>query len=88
MITIPMTVSTGSVPIEMDVSSGSIGIDAELSTEYHVYQNYRGRATVTPTNNYQVLYTKNRLMNQNIVVEPIPSNYGRIIWSGGYLQIV
>lgn len=61
--------------INLDVSSG-----AEL-------QEYDGPYVVTPTDEQQELPTKYRNMSQNIVVNPIPSNYGLITWNGSILTV-
>ena len=76
MITIPMTVST------MDIS-----VPMELGTEYHVFPEYNGPTEVVPNNNYQLLETANKVVREQILVHPIPSTYGRIVYSGGFLKI-
>lgn len=48
---------------------------------------YDGGLTITPTDQEQVIEIQGKLATSNIVVEPIPSNYGRIIWDGSHLSI-
>lgn len=48
---------------------------------------YTGRYEVTPSSETQVLPTANRIAHQNIVVNPIPSNYGLITWNGSTLTV-
>jgi len=43
---------------------------------------YTGPYTVTPNQQTQILQTANKSMNQNVVVNPIPSNYGLITYNG------
>lgn len=50
-------------------------------------QPYSGSYEVTPTNELQTLETENRRMMQNIIVNPIPSNYGLITWDGSTLIV-
>ena len=48
---------------------------------------YSGEYTVTPSDDRQTLDTANRTLNQAVVIEPIPSNYGRIAYSGSGLLV-
>ena len=48
---------------------------------------YTGEYTITPTTESQTLTTEQMSMAQNIVVNPIPSNYGRIDYNGGYITV-
>ena len=40
---------------------------------------YTGSLEVTPSANTQILYTKNKLLNSNISINPIPSTYKNLI---------
>ena len=55
-----------------------------------VYQGgeaYEGEYEITPSEETQTLPTANRMLARNIVVAPIPQNYGRITYSGGGITI-
>ena len=55
-----------------------------------VYQGgeaYEGDYEITPSEEVQTLPTANRQLARNIVVAPIPKNYGRITYSGGGIII-
>lgn len=62
---------------------GSIGasLDKARAPIYH------GAYTVTPTRTRQVLETHGTDLVSDIVVEPIPSNYGLITWNGSTLTV-
>lgn len=49
--------------------------------------NYEGAYSVTPSSQAQTLRTANKILEQDIVVEPIPSNYGLVTWNGSALMI-
>lgn len=49
--------------------------------------NYIGTYEVTPTQYEQILNTKDRRMSENVVVHPIPNNYGLITWDGSILTV-
>lgn len=48
---------------------------------------YSGRYEVTPSESTQVLETAYHKMTANVVVNPIPSNYGRITWNGTVITV-
>ena len=48
---------------------------------------YDGITEITPSNQAQVLQTSNKALTRNIVVNPIPSNYGLVTWDGSRLTI-
>lgn len=48
---------------------------------------YEGEYVVTPTRERQVLETKHLAMAENVVIEPIPQNYGLITYNGFGLTI-
>lgn len=48
---------------------------------------YSGEYEITPTEETQVLETKEKYLTDNITVNPIPSNYGLITWNGATLTV-
>ena len=46
-----------------------------------------GNYEITPSEELQTLPTANRMLARNIVVAPIPQNYGRITYNGGGIII-
>lgn len=48
---------------------------------------YGGEYTVTPGEERQILPTGSKLMGQDMVIEPIPSNYGRITYNGTSITV-
>jgi hypothetical protein len=60
----------------------------EVDFGYVVPQNvYRGEYTVTPSSETIVLQTDNMVMENDITINPIPSNYGLITWDGSTLTV-
>lgn len=61
-------------------------------TEYIPYHHsempdYEGSYEVTPQAEAQTLATANRAMREDLVINPIPSNYGLITWNGQVLTV-
>ena len=48
---------------------------------------YGGPYEVTPSRDTQVLETRSKLATADIVINPIPSNYGLITYSGSILTV-
>jgi len=48
---------------------------------------YDGITEITPSQDTQILQTSNKALTRNIVVNPIPSNYGLITWNGNTLTV-
>lgn len=48
---------------------------------------YDGITEITPSNQAQILQTSNKALTRNIVVNPIPSNYGLVTWNGSVLTV-
>ena len=48
---------------------------------------YRGGYEVIPSRSQQVLQTEGLMMDADVVVQPIPSNYGLITWDGSTLMV-
>lgn len=48
---------------------------------------YHGETEFVPTNAYQTIPTAGLLVDADIVIDPIPSNYGLITWNGSVLTV-
>ena len=48
---------------------------------------YGGAYEVTPSEEAQTLCTAGRTLSEDILIQPIPSNYGRITWNGSFLTV-
>lgn len=48
---------------------------------------YHGPYEVTPTAGTQILHTENMHMNHDVVINPIPSDWGHITWDGAVLTV-
>lgn len=48
---------------------------------------YMGAYEVTPSNVTQTLPTEGLMMSREVVINPIPSNYGLITWNGSTLTV-
>lgn len=52
-----------------------------------IIEPYDGPYEVTPSRETQTLGTNGKQAMADIIVNPIPSNYGLVTWNGSYLMI-
>lgn len=88
--------------LEATIQSNWLQIDAEIESTNHQiagaidgkytfvdykYENYDGPVRIVPGDTEQVLATADRYVQENIIIEKIPSNYGKITWNGSVMTI-
>ncbi len=52
-----------------------------------IYPAYEGPTQITPSSEEQILPTAMKTTMENIVISPIPNNYGLITWDGSTLMV-
>ena len=75
------------VSVVADPETLGIEIGSQIVREIVGGEPYEGSYAVTPTNETQTLPTSGKLLTRNLTVNPIPSNYGLITWSGAALTV-
>jgi len=78
------------IPSSVGIAKPSVSTVTDGGTQITITSDtdpYTGSYVVTPSENQQVLNTANLRMASNVTINPIPSNYGRVIYDGG-LRIV
>ena len=74
----------GDEKLEFQIS-GDECLDFELTTV--TPKNYSGDYEFTPSEERQEIQTEEKYLNENIIINAIPENYGRIVWDGSYLKV-
>lgn len=64
-------------------ADGECGIVQRVSS----FDAYSGPYEITPTQETQTLGTHGKLCNEDIVINPIPQNYGLITWNGYSIKV-
>ena len=75
------------VEVEISAPALCVSTGTTVARDYVERPAYEGETTVIPTNETQTLHTKNLRMTDDIVVNPIPSNYGLITWNGSVITV-
>ena len=70
----------------IDASSLAAEFGDVIEVDKHINQ-YEGPYEVTPTQDTQILSTAMKMAVEDIVINPIPSNYGLITWDGSVLTV-
>lgn len=74
-------------PVAAGVVSKRKTVETEFFGAPKEHAIYRGDYTVTPSEEAQTLETQGLLMSTNVVINPIPQNYGRITQIGSMIRI-
>lgn len=86
MITVPMEVSVSNVSYDMEVDVNQpieMGIDFEVV----MAMPFEGEYEYTPSEQTQTIEISGKKAIENIVINPIPNNYGLITWDGTTLTV-
>lgn len=80
-------VDPAALGVSADPSAAGVSLGTQVVKEYVDADPYEGPVTVTPSEETQVLATAGLRMLEDVTVNPIPSNYGRISRDGSILTV-
>lgn len=90
-ITVATVLSDSVVSISPVLNGNTIEVSPEYFTSVRTYggevEFYQGPYEYTPTQGTHTVQINGLLATQNITINPIPSNYGLITWSGSVLTV-
>ena len=88
-IPVRMKVAQLNQPIRMSVMdlNEPVWMGVQTPIVASAVEDYAGPYAITPGDSQQVLSTKNRRTTDDIVVGPIPQNYGRITYNGSVITV-
>ena len=87
MTSISVTIGHPEVTVSIGAPSVNVSTGTPIARDYVERDPYTGEYTVTPSAETQTLVTKNYRMTDNVVIAPIPQNYGLITWNGSTLTV-
>ena len=75
--------------VNLTVEENSQEIEVEVATAIHVVEaeHYHGSYEITPSSTAQVVPIVGLVADDNIVIDPIPNNYGLITWNGSVITV-
>lgn len=77
------------IEVRMSVASTDTEVAMSVDAAYSMADTpvYEGPYSFTPSSEAQVISIEGKKAEQNIVISPIPSNYGLIAWNGAVLTV-
>lgn len=84
-ITVEITLPVRSIGVVVICTSKDVS--ARVEHGYIQIPEYRGAVEFTPTNERQIIPTMGTAVFDNIVINPIPNNYGLITYNGSFLTV-
>lgn len=76
--------------VSFDAHAGQgVGWSSEeyIKYRYSEFPTYNGPTEFTPSEEEQVIRTADTNVRSDLVVHPIPSNYGLVTWNGSVLTV-
>ncbi len=88
-ITVPMTLSVTDTMIPFTITDTSVNIEAVIDVAINAVSAnpYLGPYQWTPTQSRQTIPIRNKMATSDIIINPIPENYGLITWNGVTLTV-
>lgn len=88
-VTVQATITEQAVRATASISDMVITAGATIATPVSHFDMpvYDGAYEVTPTQDTQTLVTDGKQMTGDVIIHPIPSNYGLITWNGSTLTV-
>lgn len=85
---VPLMVSTDGAAVNLGVlEPKSVELDMSVGVYAQIGEHYHGSYEVTPSSETQILDTDTLILDGNITINPIPSNYGLITWDGSTITV-
>ena len=78
----------------LNIVDGDISLSERVDGDANIVINiaptvdtYVGEYEFVPTQSEQIISSGNKLLEHDIIIDPIPSNYGLITWNGTSLRV-
>lgn len=89
-IIVPVTLSESRTIVPVQLGSNDELIPMSYTAPIQIIEGvdwYDGAYDFIPTEQAQTIQISDKTARANIIIEPIPSNYGRITYNGAYLTV-
>ena len=90
MNTIPLNIQIQPNDLNLNVGGGTtqiVPLQFDTKIQINGGEHYQGDYTFTPTNEAQIIDVHGLVVDEDITINPIPSNYGLIEWDGSVLTV-
>lgn len=88
-VELPTAVGVSVAGLPVGVGTSAVSIAAQVATKYSMREGdiYDGEYVFTPSDAVQTVRTKDKTLLQDITINPIPSNWGRITYNGAIITV-
>ena len=80
-------VSAQSKSINAGVSAQSKTMPVRVDKGIPTFPAYKGETVFTPSDQEQIIETIDTVLLKNIIINPIPNNYGLITYNGSFITV-
>lgn len=85
--TVTLSIPADNIDLTVDQSTFNMGVDSPIVVQATPIPVYEGEYRVTPSAESQTIHAQGFRFEQDLTIDPIPSNYGRITWDGATLTV-
>lgn len=86
---VSMRVANSRCRVEMAVDTSSIQYQMSTVTKIvtQIHPSYSGGYEFTPDDTTQIVATAGQVLEQDIVINPVPNTYGHVAWDGRFISV-
>lgn len=85
--TVKLSIPADNIELTVDNSTFSMGVEAPIIVQATPIPVYEGEYEIAPTAEAQTIPVHGYRFEQDLIIDPIPSNYGLIAWNGSTLTV-
>lgn len=85
--TVTLSIPADNIDLTVDNSTFNMGVEAPINVQATPIPVYEGEYRITPSAEAQTIPVHGFRFEQDITIDPIPSNYGLITWDGATLTV-
>ena len=85
--TVKLSIPADNIELTVDNSTFSMGVESPIVMQAIEVPVYEGSYELTPTAEAQTIPVHGYRFEQDLIIDPIPSNYGLITWNGSELIV-
>ena len=84
-----MRVADNTCRLDMTVDNSSTQYDMSVITQIvtQIHPSYSGGYEFTPNDDTQIIATAGQILEQDIVINPVPNTYGHVAWNGRFISV-
>lgn len=86
-MTVELTVVTDTIELGVTTDALSFAVESPIIVQATPIPVYDGAYEIAPTSEAQTIPVHGFRFEQDLIIDPIPSNYGLITWDGSTLTV-